>query len=120
MSDREDLLNEAKRLTTGDRMDTYGPPVENHEHIATIASAITGRHISAQDVAIVLIATKLARRQHSPLHADSYVDLMAYAGILFEIEANAAMEDVSDDETTTGDNSDSTDPLNRHRIRDVG
>jgi hypothetical protein len=77
-------LEEAARLTAGDRNRTYGPPVENMQHIADIFNAITGRDLTARDVALVHQATKLARRQNSPLHRDSYVDGMAYAGIEYE------------------------------------
>lgn len=81
---RQGLLEEAIRLTIGDRNRTYGPPVENMQHIADIFNAITGRDLSAREIVLVHEATKLARRQTSPLHRDSYVDGMAYTGIEFE------------------------------------
>jgi len=82
--DRIDLLNKAIELTGGDRMKSYGPPVENHERIAAIYSAVTDNLVSASDVATMLMCVKLARIQTDPMLADSYVDLMAYAGIAFE------------------------------------
>jgi hypothetical protein len=86
-------LNEAARLTSGDRNKTYGPPYENMAHIARIFNAWTGRDLSAREIAQVHVATKLARTQTSPDHTDSYVDSMAYRGIehetvLREMEAN--------------------------------
>lgn len=77
-------LEEAISLTSGDRRAAYGEPVENHQHIADIFNAITGRDLSAREIALVHQATKLARRAKNPLHRDSYVDGMAYAGIEYE------------------------------------
>lgn len=78
------LLDEAAALTSGERNATYGEPVENHEHIARIFNAITGRNLSAREIALVHQATKLARRAKNPRHRDSYVDGMAYTGIEYE------------------------------------
>jgi hypothetical protein len=77
-------LEEAINLTTGQRNVDYGDPVENHAHIARIFNAITGKDLSARDIAIVHQATKLARRQNTPAHRDSYVDGAAYTGIEYE------------------------------------
>jgi hypothetical protein len=81
---RQKLLEEATKLTMGDRNREYGPPVENMQHIADIFNAITGHKISAVDVTVLHMATKLARMRTSPTHRDSHVDLMAYAGIRYE------------------------------------
>jgi hypothetical protein len=86
--DRLEILEEALRLTGGDRNQQYGSPVENHQHIADIFNAITGRDLTAAEVATVHIATKLARMKTSPTKADNYVDLAAYAGIRYECEAD--------------------------------
>lgn len=77
-------LDEALRLTCGDRNRAYGEPVGNMQHIADIFNAITGRDLSAREIALVHQATKLARRARNTLHRDSYVDGMAYAGIEYE------------------------------------
>ena len=82
--DRSDLLREAVSLTDGDRRKDYGDPVENHQHIADIFNAITGRDLSAREIVLVHEATKLARRQRSPKKKDHYVDNMAYVGIEYE------------------------------------
>jgi len=81
---RCDLLQEALSLTNGARLKNYGNPVDNHKHIAEIFNAITGKDITARDVAILHQATKLARRQTSPKVKDHYVDNMAYVGIEYE------------------------------------
>lgn len=81
---RAACLTEARDLTCGDRNRAYGEPVANMQHIADIFNAITGRDISAREVALLHQATKMARRWHNPTHRDSYVDGMAYAGIEYE------------------------------------
>lgn len=81
---RVQLLQQAATLTGGERNIDYGDPVENHKHIAKIASAITGLEIDAKTVVAVQMATKLGRMSSSPGKRDHYIDLMAYAGILYE------------------------------------
>ena len=78
------LLGEASSLTATDRNKDYGDAVDNHEHIARIYNAITGQRLTARDITLVHQATKLARRQTSPLKKDHYVDNMAYVGIEYE------------------------------------
>jgi hypothetical protein len=89
---RLSCLAEATKLTSGDRRQTYGPPVENMQHIADIFNAWTGRDLTAREVSQLHTATKLARSQASPMHRDSYVDSMAYRGIEFECATAAAEE----------------------------
>jgi hypothetical protein len=90
---RVSCLAEAAKLTAGDRNETYGPPVENMQHIADIFNAWTGRDITAREVAQLHTATKMARSQNSPMHRDSYVDSMAYRGIEFECAAASDSRD---------------------------
>ena len=91
---RVSCLDEARSLTAGDRNRTYGDPVENMAHTASIVNAWTGLNLTARQIAQVYIAGKLARSQTSPLHRDSYVDVMAYRGIEFECAA-AEVSDTS-------------------------
>ena len=83
---RCDLLAEASALTSQDRNEEYGDPVDNMTHIADIFNAITGHQLKPSDVPILHVATKLARRRTSPLKKDHYVDTMAYMGIAYECE----------------------------------
>ena len=63
---RIDLLKRAIEYTDGDRRTDYGSPIENHEHIAMIFNSITGKRLTAKDIALVQVATKLARMASSP------------------------------------------------------
>jgi hypothetical protein len=78
------LLEEAATLTSGDRNKAYGAPVPNMHHIADIFNAISGHKVTARDVALFHVATKLARLYGNATHRDSHVDGMAYLGIAFE------------------------------------
>lgn len=84
VSTRVGMLEEAANLTGGDRNRTYGDPVSNHDHIARIFNAWTGRDLTASEIVMVHMATKMARMMATPNHRDSHVDLMAYAGIRME------------------------------------
>lgn len=78
------IMDEAKALTCGDRNKSYGEPTGNMTHIAEIFNAITGRDLTADEVAMFHVATKLARLRTSPQHRDSHVDAIAYMGIRYE------------------------------------
>ncbi len=80
MSDK-DVLEEAHDLKYGDRKNLYGDAVENHERIAKIFNAITERNLSAYEVALMHVATKLVRTKANPNYRDSYVDGAAYLSI---------------------------------------
>jgi hypothetical protein len=86
---RCELLDEASKLTAGDRNETYGEPVENMQHTADIFNAWNkdGITLTARHITMVHQATKMARRTITPDHRDSYVDNMAYTGIEYECVA---------------------------------
>jgi len=59
----------------------YGDPVLNHARIAALWSAFLGTELTAHDVSICMILTKISRLAASPGHTDSYVDIDGYARI---------------------------------------
>jgi len=77
-------LEEAAKLTSGDRNQAYGNPVSNFQRTAAIFNAITGQNLTAYEASLFMVATKLARLETSPLKQDNYVDAMAYLGIVHE------------------------------------
>tara|TARA_Y100000590_G_C15230229_1_gene829790 strand:- start:62 stop:340 length:279 start_codon:yes stop_codon:yes gene_type:complete len=83
---RIDLLKKAIEYTDGARLKDYGSPVDNHQNIANIFNAITDKQLTAKDIALVQVATKLARLKSSPKKDDHYIDIMAYIGIAYECE----------------------------------
>jgi hypothetical protein len=86
------LLDAAKETVAG-RGKNYGKPEENFGRIAAhweafflnkLEHTIT---ITPGDVAIMMALMKIARLEHDPKHADSWVDLAGYAACGAEIEA---------------------------------
>lgn len=76
---REQTLQEALRIVTGDRQNAYGTPEDNFSCIAGLWSSYLGIPISSQQVAVLMILLKIARTRTSPDYADNYVDIAGYA-----------------------------------------
>lgn len=87
---REDLLEEAIAITTGDRNSAYGDPIQDFRRSANILNAMysdklkPGKTFRSHDVAMIVIAIKLSRLQWSPDRRDSWTDIAGYAGCGFE------------------------------------
>ena len=81
----------AAEAAVKDREGSYGSPQENFERMAklwnVILAAMLGKEheISATDVAMMMVAVKLARLIETPDHDDSAIDLAGYAALLGEI-----------------------------------
>ncbi len=90
---REELLDEAKRIVSGVRDETYGTPENSFTTIADFWSTYlvrrgilpTGGFMEAHDVANMMSLLKLARLAADPSHEDSYVDLAGYAATGYEV-----------------------------------
>lgn len=90
MSERSDLLDEAKALIDGDRNASYGPPAADFERIAGMWSILFGRTFSAHEVAMAMACLKLSRLVHSPAKRDNWTDLAGYAACGYECVAEVA------------------------------
>ena len=77
----ESILLEAERLTSEDRNETYGHPLDNFSRAAAIWSAILGIEVTAEQVALCKIAMKMAREVHQHGH-DNLIDIAGYARTL--------------------------------------
>jgi hypothetical protein len=82
---REEILQEALRLTSTDRQKNYGEPVINHQRIADIWTVLLGVDVTPSQVALCMVGVKLARLVETPTHMDSFVDMAAYASIAGEV-----------------------------------
>ena len=58
----------------------YGNEDQIHEEISHIATLLLNKSISTYDVAIIHVATKLARMKNARDHYDNYVDAINYLG----------------------------------------
>jgi len=80
-----------------DRNPKYGDMKIGMEKVATIATIITGIHLTSHDVALVLHAVKLSRLNNDRANPDHYVDgvnYLAFAGELISNDAAAtSLED---------------------------
>jgi hypothetical protein len=85
MMERGEILDEAKRLTHGDRNKNYGKPLTNHTRIAGLWSIFLETEITPAQAAMCLALVKVARLIETPDHQDSPIDLAAYAAIYGEI-----------------------------------
>ena len=105
---RELVLDEAKRLTMGDRNKTYGDPVDNMNHIAKLWSQTFGddpwrKPFKGSEVAIMMAQVKIARLRTSPTHMDNYVDAAAYIAMAYQCAlAEAERADASKDTSFDG------------------
>lgn len=86
-SERERLLDEAKRIVTQDRQQTYDTPEQNFQRIAQMWTAYAGGTFEAEDVAAMLILVKVARLSSSPWHRDNWVDIAGYAACGSEVRS---------------------------------
>ena len=82
---RGEILDEANRLTHGDRDKNYGTPYTNHKRIADIWAVILGIDITPSQVALCMAGVKIARLVETPDHLDSFVDGCAYLAISGEL-----------------------------------
>ena len=83
---REEILDAATALVNGDRARDYGDALEMHRRIAAGWSEILGVEVKAHQAALCMAWVKLARLVVTEDHADSYVDLAAYAALAGEIQ----------------------------------
>ena len=80
-TEEEDVLEEALRLTSGDRQNQYGPPDQDFARTAALWSALFGHKLNApfeaRDVAMAMICLKLSRETHQRKR-DNAVDGAGY------------------------------------------
>lgn len=77
-ADEDDVLEEALRITKGDRNASYGPPDQDFKRTAAMWSAIKGVPFEAREVAMFMVALKLSRETHQRKR-DNWVDIAGYA-----------------------------------------
>lgn len=89
----ESILQEAERLTHGNRNKDYGHPLDDYTRTAALASALIAHKltspITAGEMAMIMICVKLSRQVHSPKR-DNMTDAAGYAWVAHacEVETN--------------------------------
>lgn len=84
MPTRQDILQTAIALTTGDRCKTHGDAVTQHEFTARLWSAYAGHPFTAEDVAWMMNLVKMSRAKSGAFNPDDYVDGAGYVAIAGE------------------------------------
>lgn len=75
---KENILQEADRITSGDRRKEYGSPKENFGRIAKMWSVVLGVEVSPLQVSLCMILLKVCRELNGHKR-DSLVDIAGYA-----------------------------------------
>ncbi len=78
----ESILEEAQRLTTGDRQSDYGHPIDDFTRTGRMWGAILGiPDVTPEAVAMCMVAVKLSREVNKPKR-DNRVDACGYTNCL--------------------------------------
>lgn len=77
----ESILDEAKKITSSERLKEYGNPDTSFNTIAKLWGAYLGIYINASDVAMLMILLKIARQKNSDKR-DNLVDIAGYTRCL--------------------------------------
>ena len=78
---REQILDKAKTLISGERAKDYGDAYLNHKRIAELWSPILDKDITVEQMYACMIAVKLSRLIETPDHEDSWIDICGYAAL---------------------------------------
>lgn len=91
MTVREEVLDQARRMVSEDRQETYGDPGRTLARIAALWDAYLGpdmqRTLTAVDVAMLMALLKIARAKGNGGHADNFIDLIGYGALAAELAA---------------------------------
>jgi hypothetical protein len=92
---RENVLEEALRITSGDRARAYGDALADARRFAQIASAVTGLDVRPHHFPLMMCAVKLSRASQAQggFHRDSWVDLAGYARVAEKVFDRQCEED---------------------------
>ncbi|MGI6096478.1 MAG: DUF6378 domain-containing protein [Lachnospiraceae bacterium] len=106
-SERERILNEAKRCVCGDRDQQYGSPENSFKAIASMWAGYleakgcvfpNGEELSAKDAAAMMVLFKMARVATGQTKADNWIDAAGYAACGGEIESSKENQQEDEDD----------------------
>lgn len=86
---RGSILDDAKEIINGGRVDSYGKPEDNFKLIAQLWTTYTGTFINEHDVAMMMCLLKIARAKTGIGTRDSYIDLAGYCALAYDIKESA-------------------------------
>jgi len=82
---RKAVLEQAMRLTTGNRERSHGRPEDSFATIAALWSAYMGQQVTPEDVCHLMTLLKIGRMQHGEQNADDYIDAIGYQALAAEL-----------------------------------
>ena len=88
---REVLQTSASVLN--DRAAQYGDETACFDRVATIASTILGKNLTAYDISIIMVAMKLGRLREARQKVDTYVDAINYVAFAAQFAPAGSYED---------------------------
>jgi len=87
---RQEMLDEAAKIISGDRDAQYGGPEDNFSRIAKIWSVLFKREFTPEEVAMAMIGVKMARfASNYGFQADTWTDIAGYAACGYEVGLKA-------------------------------
>jgi len=81
--DKFELLQKTAEVIK-ERGESYGSIVDNHTRIAKMWSVILDKYVTTEQVALCMVAVKMARLIETPDHDDSWQDILGYALVGYE------------------------------------
>lgn len=85
----ETILDEAARITSGDRNGDYGHPADHWERTIGMVNALFGASFETRDWGKMMQLDKIARDQHKPKR-DNLVDVCGYARCMEKVDEREA------------------------------
>lgn len=83
---KEQILDKAKSIISGERQGTYGHAENSFAVIAQMWTAYLGKDLTSADVANMMILMKVARNSSGVYKDDNWVDICGYAALGGEIQ----------------------------------
>lgn len=95
----ENILQEAERITGGDRQQAYGKALPDAERWATMFGVLTGLPVKPEHFPLAMLCVKLSRLSQAPScwHRDSVVDIAGYARVAEKVHDDLIERDDVED-----------------------
>lgn len=92
MTKRDEVLDTAKKLMTGDRARAYGLDARGEfQKVAKLWSVVLGHEVSADQVLMCLIQLKITRAAKDSTRVDNWVDIAGYSALAAEVATGDKM-----------------------------